>query len=239
MAVTVTERAAQEIKAIIKDQAMSGKVVLRVGIKGRNMHGFNYILDLTEVSVDDDVTGVSHDIKIVCDPTSFPSLDGTEIDFKDEAGRRGFTFQNPHATRLPVKPATESSAGAAPPVVNGEAAADVLGTTASPEFSGLHDKVLEAEIIEKLRTIFDPEIPVNIYDLGLIYKITILPQREVIIDMTLTAPGCPVAGSMPPAVAAAVETIESVKGAKVNLVWDPPWSKDCMSEEAQLALGLM
>ena len=92
MAVTLTERAAQEIKAIIKDQAMSDKVVLRVGIKGRNMHGFNYILDLTEVSVDDDVTGVSHDIKIVCDPTSFPSLDGTEIDFKDEAGRRGFTF---------------------------------------------------------------------------------------------------------------------------------------------------
>ncbi len=239
MAVTVTERAAQEIKAIIKDQAMSGKVVLRVGIKGRNMHGFNYILDLTEVSVDDDVTGVSHDIKIVCDPTSFPSLDGTEIDFKDEQGGRGFTFKNPHATRLPVKPATEGSAGAASPVVNGEASADVPRAAPSPEFSGLHDKVLEAEIIEKLRTIFDPEIPVNIYDLGLIYRITILPEREVVIDMTLTAPGCPVAGSMPPTVAAAVETIEAVKGAKVNLVWDPPWSKDRMSEEAQLALGLM
>ncbi len=238
MAVTLTPRAAQEIKAIIKDQAMSDQVVLRVGIKGRNIQGFNYILDLTEVSADDDVTAVSQDIKVVCDPTSFPSLDGTEIDFKDEAGGRGFTFKNPHATRLPVKPAAEGSTGAPAPTASGESAAD--GTKApSPEFSGLHDKVLEAEIIEKLRTIFDPEIPVNIYDLGLIYKITILPEREVIIDMTLTAPGCPVAGSMPPAVAAAVETIAAVKGAKVNLVWDPPWSKDRMSEEAQLALGLM
>ncbi len=238
MAVTLTERAAQEIKAIIKDQAMSDKVVLRVGIKGRNLQGFNYILDLTEVAADDDVTGVSQDIKVVCDPSSFPSLDGTEIDFKDEAGGRGFTFKNPHATRLPVKPAADGSAGSTPSASGGIAAADGAKTPAA-EFSGLHDKVLEAEIIEKLRTIFDPEIPVNIYDLGLIYKINILPDRQVVIEMTLTAPGCPVAGSMPPAVAAAVETIEAVKAAKVNLVWDPPWSKDRMSEEAQLALGLM
>ena len=167
MAVTLTPRAAQEIKTIIKDQAMSDHVVLRVGIKGRNINGFNYILDLTEVSADDDVTGVSQDLKVVCDPTSFPSLDGTEIDFKDEAGGRGFTFKNPHATRLPVRPATENSSGGAPLAASGETAADGTRSLSSPEFSGLHDKVLEAEIIEKLRTIFDPEIPVNIYDLGL------------------------------------------------------------------------
>ncbi|HTV47911.1 MAG TPA: SUF system Fe-S cluster assembly protein [Phycisphaerae bacterium] len=102
----------------------------------------------------------------------------------------------------------------------------------------LQNKALEAAIVEKLRSIFDPEIPVNIYDLGLIYRIDISKDKDVTIDMTLTAPGCPVAGSMPPSVQQAVESVEEVKSAKVNLVWEPPWSKDRMSEEAVLQLGL-
>ncbi|MGE3770720.1 MAG: SUF system Fe-S cluster assembly protein [Bdellovibrionales bacterium] len=95
----------------------------------------------------------------------------------------------------------------------------------------------EAKIIAALRTVFDPEIPVNIYDLGLIYKIDIGEGGHVKIDMTLTAPGCPVAGEMPGMVAVAAETVEEVKEATVNLVWEPAWTKDRMSEDARLALG--
>ncbi|MDA8377287.1 MAG: SUF system Fe-S cluster assembly protein [Planctomycetia bacterium] len=105
--------------------------------------------------------------------------------------------------------------------------------------NALADKTLEDAIVEKLRTIFDPEIPVNIYDLGLIYRIDISTQKNVAIDMTLTAPGCPVAGSMPPAVQQAVESVPEIKSARVNLIWEPAWSKDRMSDAALLQLGLL
>ncbi|MFQ5954141.1 MAG: SUF system Fe-S cluster assembly protein [Kiloniellales bacterium] len=96
----------------------------------------------------------------------------------------------------------------------------------------------EAAVIEALRTVYDPEIPVNIYDLGLIYTLEIAPDGTVRIDMTLTAPACPVAGSMPGMVAQAVAAVEGVGEVEVALVWDPPWGPERISEDARLALGL-
>lgn len=96
---------------------------------------------------------------------------------------------------------------------------------------------LDRKIVDVLKTIYDPEIPVNIYDLGLIYKIDVDPEANVAVQMTLTAPGCPVAGSLPGEVESKIETIEGIKHAKVELVWEPPWTKDLLSEEAKLSLG--
>jgi len=94
-------------------------------------------------------------------------------------------------------------------------------------------------IVEACRTVFDPEIPVNIYDLGLIYTIEIGPESEVDVIMTLTAPGCPVAGDMPGWVADAIEPLDGVKQVTVDLTWEPPWGMDMMSDEARLELGFM
>lgn len=100
-------------------------------------------------------------------------------------------------------------------------------------------ETLREPIVAALRGVHDPEIPVNIYDLGLIYRIDIAETGTVAIDMTLTAPGCPVAGMMPLMVKSAVERVEGVKRADVTLVWDPPWNQERMSEEARLQLGLL
>ncbi|MDA1193714.1 MAG: SUF system Fe-S cluster assembly protein [Planctomycetota bacterium] len=98
---------------------------------------------------------------------------------------------------------------------------------------------LEARVIEAIKTIYDPEIPVNIYELGLIYRIAIDEAAgKVDIDMTLTSPACPVAGSLPPEVQTKIEALEGVNDVAVELVWDPPWSKDLLSEAAKLTLGL-
>jgi FeS assembly SUF system protein len=94
-------------------------------------------------------------------------------------------------------------------------------------------------VIAALRTVHDPEIPVNIYDLGLIYRIAPDHQGAIEIDMTLTAPGCPVAGEMMNWVRTAVSDVDGVDGVKVNLVFDPPWDKSKMSEDVQLELGLL
>lgn len=98
---------------------------------------------------------------------------------------------------------------------------------------------LEEEIIKLLRTIYDPEIPVNIYDLGLIYRIAISENNDVKIEMTLTTPACPVAQSFPGRVEEQVRSIEGVNGVTVELVWDPPWTQESMSEAARLQLGLI
>ena len=98
---------------------------------------------------------------------------------------------------------------------------------------------LREPIIAALRGVYDPEIPVNIYDLGLIYTIDIGDQGDVAIDMTLTAPSCPVAGMMPLMVKDAVAAVEGVGEVQVELVWDPPWSQEHMSDEAKLQLGML
>ena len=94
-------------------------------------------------------------------------------------------------------------------------------------------------IVEALRTVHDPEIPVNIYDLGLIYTVEISEDNEGNIVMTLTAPGCPVAGEMPGWVSDAISAVPGVKGVKVDLVWEPQWGMEMMSDEARLELGFM
>lgn len=98
---------------------------------------------------------------------------------------------------------------------------------------------LKAKVIECLQTVYDPEIPVNIYELGLIYEVEILPINNVQIVMTLTAPGCPAAQSLPIEVDQKVHTIEGVNDVHVSVTWDPPWNKSMMSEAAQLELGML
>lgn len=98
---------------------------------------------------------------------------------------------------------------------------------------------LREPIIAALRNVHDPEIPVNIYDLGLIYTIDIAPNGDVAVEMTLTAPACPVAGMMPIMVRDAVASVDGVGAVRVDLVWTPPWSQEHMSDEARLQLGLM
>ena len=97
---------------------------------------------------------------------------------------------------------------------------------------------LTDDIMAALKTVYDPEIPVDIYELGLIYKVDIEDDRQVSIEMTLTAPGCPVAGDMPGWVENAVGAVAGVSGVKVNLVFDPPWDHSRMSDEARVALNM-
>lgn len=100
-------------------------------------------------------------------------------------------------------------------------------------------KELEALIITALKEIYDPEIPVDIFELGLIYEVKIKNDGHVEIDMTLTSPNCPVAESLPVDVKSKIESLPQVTECKVNIVFDPPWTKDMMSEEAQLELGFL
>ncbi len=97
---------------------------------------------------------------------------------------------------------------------------------------------LETEVIEAMRTVYDPEIPVNIYDLGLIYDMQISEGGVVKVKMTLTAPACPVAGEMPGMVARSIRTVEGVTDCDVELVWEPPWNPDMMAESARLTLNM-
>jgi FeS assembly SUF system protein len=108
----------------------------------------------------------------------------------------------------------------------------IKSTIAPEELDRLTD-----DIIAALKTVYDPEIPADIYELGLIYRVDIEDDRMVKIVMTLTAPGCPVAGEMPGWVENAVGAVEGVSGVDVSMTFDPPWSADRMSEEAQVALG--
>jgi len=104
----------------------------------------------------------------------------------------------------------------------------------------LPQRLLEEQVIEALRGVYDPEIPVNIYDLGLIYGLDVDPEtRTAHVRMTLTTPGCPVAQSFPCTVECAVEAVDGIDKATVELVWDPPWTKDRMSEATRLQLGLL
>jgi len=108
--------------------------------------------------------------------------------------------------------------------------------TRQPEISG---DTLEERIVSAIRTVYDPELPVNVYDLGLIYSIEQEKAGSVCIQMTLTAPACPVAGTLPGMVEQAVARLDDVDTVCVELVWDPPWTRDCMSDAARLELGLL
>ena len=99
-------------------------------------------------------------------------------------------------------------------------------------------KINEEQVIECIRTVVDPEIPVNLYDLGLIYEIKINDNNDIKIKMTLTNPNCPVAGTMPESVGKSLEKLSNLNSIEVSLVWDPKWHKDLMSEDAKLALDI-
>ncbi len=128
----------------------------------------------------------------------------------------------------------EVSANPAPKLADQTIVERAIDQTKTPQ-----QKAVAEKVIDVLRTVFDPEIPVNIYDLGLIYDIAVDEKNAVRVKMTLTAPGCPVAGSLPPEVERKIENIAEVTSATVELVWDPPWTKDRMSEAAMLELGFL
>ncbi len=110
----------------------------------------------------------------------------------------------------------------------------------TPEPAAEQDASLEERVIEALRSVFDPEIPVNIYELGLIYEVDIDEDaKKAKIEMTLTSPACPVAGTLPGDVELRVKEVDGIDDCEVDLVWDPPWDKDKLSEEAKLQLGLL
>jgi FeS assembly SUF system protein len=114
-------------------------------------------------------------------------------------------------------------------------------TWAEPQAAALDQGEIERlteELITALKTVFDPEIPVDVYELGLIYKVDLSDDRDVLIDMTLTAPGCPVAGEMPGWIEDAVMKVDGVRSARANLVFEPPWDPSKMSDEAKLALNM-
>ena len=122
----------------------------------------------------------------------------------------------------------------APPRTVAEGGTPVDGSKLSAE----QLEQMTADIVGALKTVYDPEIPTDVYELGLIYKIDISDDRQVAIDMTLTAPGCPVAGEMPTWVENAVCSVAGVQGCSVNLTFDPPWDQSRMSDEARLALNM-
>jgi FeS assembly SUF system protein len=103
----------------------------------------------------------------------------------------------------------------------------------------INQTIVEAEVIEALRTCFDPEIPVNIYEMGLIYEVTVDEAGGVAIQMTLTSPHCPAAQSIPAEVEGKIRAIAGVTDVKIDIVWEPPWDQSKMSEAARLQLGMM
>jgi FeS assembly SUF system protein len=122
-----------------------------------------------------------------------------------------------------------------------EAAVSTL-PAGTPEALAESIAIVGAKVVEQLRTVHDPEIPVNIYDLGLIYSVDLQPIEDskfnLHITMTLTTPGCPVAGSMPGMVERAAENVAEINDVKVDLVWDPPWDKSRMTDEVKLQLNM-
>lgn len=124
-----------------------------------------------------------------------------------------------------------------PNAVAGQALNETEGTHAASSIPPAELARISDDIVAALKTVYDPEIPADIYELGLIYKVDIEDDRSVKIEMTLTAPGCPVAGEMPGWVQDAVSAVEGISGVDVDMVFDPPWTPDRMSEEARVALG--
>lgn len=144
--------------------------------------------------------------------------------------------ETPHRKPLSVLSETPTA-----PSVPPQPAQKAEPTNVEPPAKRLTDlerKLLEGQVIKAIRSVYDPEIPVNIYELGLIYGIDVDDTAYVKVRMTLTAPACPVAGSLPADVERRIEAIPDVRGADVELVWEPPWSKDRMSEAARLALDM-
>ena len=116
-----------------------------------------------------------------------------------------------------------------------------MSEAAAPQTSALSQQELDdftCKLVTALKTVYDPEIPVDIYELGLIYKVDVADNKNVAVDMTLTAPNCPVAGEMPGMVKGALQSVDGIGAISVNMTFDPPWTPDRMSEEAKLELNM-
>lgn len=120
-------------------------------------------------------------------------------------------------------------------------ARDVLDVSGAPTDAPSEDEIarITTDVVAALKTVYDPEIPTDVYELGLIYKVELDDDRTLKVDMTLTAPGCPVAGEMPVWVQDACKTVDGVRRVEVDMVFDPPWTPDRMSEEARLELNML
>lgn len=129
-------------------------------------------------------------------------------------------------------------AGALPPLEDGADVDEARGGTGERS-EVVAPEELETRVLDALRTVYDPEIPLNVYDLGLIYRVDVSADGDVEIDMTLTAPACPVAGQIVQEVARKSGAVEGVRESHVKLVWDPPWTRERMTDEALLELGLL
>ena len=143
-----------------------------------------------------------------------------------------------HRPRLDPDAAHAPSVPPPKPELKPRAVADGGTPVAASALSAEEIDQLTADIVAALKTVNDPEIPADIYELGLIYKIDVDDDRNVVIEMSLTAPGCPVAGEMPMWVENAVNAVPGVSGTKVTLTFDPPWDQSRMSEEARIAVGM-
>ena len=159
--------------------------------------------------------------------------------------------QHPHKQTLTVLPSSgkveqlRREMAENPPPVSTSPTADTFRSATDPANAPARNdslppemRLLEGKVIAAIRQVYDPEIPVNIYELGLIYSVDVQPDRTVNVKMTLTTPACPVAGSLPGEVQRRIEAIDEVKGANIDLVWDPPWDRSMMSEAAMLQLGM-
>ncbi len=165
--------------------------------------------------------------------SSETAMGDADVEMKEAAAADGSAGADVAGASQPAGETTQPSPAKAPLSV-AEGGTPVPGSALSAEEL---DRLTE-DIIAALKTVYDPEIPCDIYELGLIYRIDIGDERQVDVDMTLTAPGCPVAGDMPGWVENAVGSVPGVGEVKVNLVFDPPWDMSRMSDEARLAIGM-
>jgi FeS assembly SUF system protein len=159
------------------------------------------------------------------------------------AAQQAATATAPPATPPAATAATESPAHPAPPTAPAAGSPGAFAAPFAPTPAGVPQPVRSAEDIERhvidvLRTVYDPEIPIDIYELGLIYEVKVGDGGTVDIVMTLTSPACPVAGTLPPEVEEKVAAVAGVNDVNVELTWDPPWGPDKMSEAARLQLGM-
>lgn len=148
-----------------------------------------------------------------------------------------FTHGNPDRNEQPTETPSAQQVDKEVMASQPDAGVDMQPAAANAPLNPIEKGLLEEEVIEAIRTCYDPEIPVNIFDLGLVYEIDIDNKSFVDIKMTLTSPGCPVAGTLPPEVENKVRQVDGVQGARVQVVWDPPWTMERMSDEARLELG--
>jgi FeS assembly SUF system protein len=158
---------------------------------------------------------------------------GVEGQRRDRNNRIGISIMGENNKTNEQQQAAASTAGSA------ESESKTLAATESAPAGGAETEALKGKVVEAVKTCYDPEIPVDIYELGLIYDISVTPSSEVAVKMTLTSPACPAAASLPGEVEDKIRVMAEVKDVKVEVVWDPPWNPSMMSEAARLQLGMM